>query len=83
MDCHRVRESMFKNQITKDVVVSMKVATRTACERIARWAYRYVQRRERKKLTVLRAFLYFLAVLLVLALIGFVLWSAGIIPVNP
>ena len=38
---------------------------------------------ERKKLTALRAFLYFLAVLLVLALIGFVLWSTGTIPANP
>jgi hypothetical protein len=38
---------------------------------------------ERKKLTALRAFLYFLAILLVLALIGFVLWSTGTIPANP
>jgi hypothetical protein len=38
---------------------------------------------ERKKLTALRAFLYFLAILLVLALIGFVLWSTGMIPANP
>jgi len=38
---------------------------------------------ERKKLTALRAFLYFLAILLALALIGFVLWSTGTIPANP
>ena len=44
--------SGIENQITKDVVVSMKVATRPACERIARWAFDYVGRRERKKVTV-------------------------------
>jgi hypothetical protein len=38
---------------------------------------------EHKRLTALRAFLYFLAILLVLALIGFVLWNTGAIPSNP
>ena len=44
--------SGIENQITKDVVVSMKVATRPACERIARWAFDYVRRRARKQVTV-------------------------------
>jgi hypothetical protein len=38
---------------------------------------------ERKKLTGLRMFLYFLAVLVVLALIGYVLWGSGETPANP
>jgi hypothetical protein len=38
---------------------------------------------ERKKLTALRAFLYFLAVLLVLAAIGYILWGTGEMPANP
>ena len=44
--------SGIENQITDDVVVSMKVATRVACRRIARWAFRYAARRGRKKITV-------------------------------
>jgi isocitrate dehydrogenase (NAD+) len=44
--------SGIENQITRDVVVSMKVATRPACERIARWAFEYAKRRGRKKVTV-------------------------------
>jgi isocitrate dehydrogenase (NAD+) len=44
--------SGIENQITEDVVISMKVATRPACERISRWAFRYVERRGRKKVTV-------------------------------
>lgn len=44
--------SGIENQITEDVVVSMKVATRPACERISRWAYNYAERRGRKKVTV-------------------------------
>ncbi len=44
--------SGIENQITDDVVVSMKVATRPACDRIARWAYQYAERRGRKKVTV-------------------------------
>jgi isocitrate dehydrogenase (NAD+) len=44
--------SGIENQITEDVVVSMKVATRAACERVSRWAFQYAQRRGRKKVTV-------------------------------
>lgn len=44
--------SGIENQITEDVVISMKVATRPACERIARFAFRYVERRGRQKVTV-------------------------------
>lgn len=42
-----------ENQITDGVVVSMKVATRTACRRIAEWAFAYAARRGRKKVTLL------------------------------
>ena len=45
--------SGLENQITEDVVVSLKVATRPACQRIARWAFDYAQKRGRKKVTVL------------------------------
>ena len=38
---------------------------------------------ERKKLTGLRVFLYFLAALVVLALIAYVLWGSGTTPDNP
>ncbi len=44
--------SGVENQVTDDVVMSMKVATKTACERIARWAFRYATRRQRRKITV-------------------------------
>lgn len=44
--------SGIENQITEDVVVSMKVATRPACERISRWAFQYAERRGRKKVSV-------------------------------
>ncbi|MEW4528027.1 isocitrate/isopropylmalate family dehydrogenase [Maioricimonas sp. JC845] len=44
--------SGVENQVTDDVVMSMKVATETACTRIARWAFRYATRRDRKKITV-------------------------------
>ncbi|HID23316.1 MAG TPA: NAD-dependent isocitrate dehydrogenase [Planctomycetaceae bacterium] len=44
--------SGVENQVTDDVVMSMKVATKTACERIARWAFRFATRRRRKKITV-------------------------------
>ncbi len=43
--------SGIENQITDDVVVSMKVATRDSCERIARWAFRYAVHRGRNKVT--------------------------------
>lgn len=44
--------SGIENVIAKDVVVSMKVATRSACERIARWTYRYATHRKLPKVTV-------------------------------
>ncbi|MBO11898.1 MAG: isocitrate dehydrogenase [Planctomycetaceae bacterium] len=44
--------SGVENQVTPDVVMSMKVATETACERIARWGFRFATRRDRKKITV-------------------------------
>ncbi len=44
--------SGVENQVTDDVVMSMKVATQTACLRIARWAFRYAVERGRKKVTV-------------------------------
>ena len=44
--------SGIENQITDGVVVSMKVATRVACQRISRWAFRYATHRRRQKITV-------------------------------
>jgi isocitrate dehydrogenase (NAD+) len=44
--------SGVENQVTDDVVMSMKVATRTACHRIAHWAFRFATRRRRRKITV-------------------------------
>ena len=44
--------SGIENQITDDAVMSMKVATQTACMRIAHWAFRFATRRRRKKITV-------------------------------
>ncbi len=44
--------SGIENQITDDAVMSMKVATRTACNRIAHWAFRFATRRRRRKITV-------------------------------
>ena len=44
--------SGVENQVTDDAVMSMKVATQSACLRIARWAFRFATRRERKKITV-------------------------------
>lgn len=44
--------SGIENEITEDTVVSMKVATRPACERISKWAFNYAVSRERKKVTV-------------------------------
>ena len=44
--------SGIENQITDDAVMSMKVATHTACERIAHWAFRFATRRRRHKITV-------------------------------
>ncbi|MGH7789751.1 MAG: isocitrate/isopropylmalate dehydrogenase family protein [Candidatus Binatia bacterium] len=44
--------SGVENQVTDDVVMSMKVATQTACARIAHWSFRFATRRRRKKITV-------------------------------
>jgi isocitrate dehydrogenase (NAD+) len=44
--------SGVENQVTSDVVMSMKVATQSACHRIAHWAFRYATQRKRKKITV-------------------------------
>jgi isocitrate dehydrogenase (NAD+) len=41
-----------ENQVTDDVVISMKVATQTACARIAHWAFRFATRRRRRKITI-------------------------------
>ena len=45
--------SGIENVITEDAVVSLKVATRPACVRIAEWAFEYAVARQRKKVTVL------------------------------
>lgn len=44
--------SGIENLITDGVVVSMKVATRAACHRIAHWTFRYATHRRRKKISV-------------------------------
>jgi isocitrate dehydrogenase (NAD+) len=44
--------SGVENQVTDDVVMSMKVATQTACRRIAHWAFRYATQRRRRRITV-------------------------------
>lgn len=44
--------SGIENLITDGVVVSMKVATRGACHRIAHWAFRHATHRRRHKITV-------------------------------
>jgi isocitrate dehydrogenase (NAD+) len=44
--------SGIENLITEGVVVSMKVATRTACHRIAHWTFRYATHRRREKISV-------------------------------
>lgn len=44
--------SGVENRVTDDVVMSMKVATQTACSRIAHWAFRFATQRRRKKVTV-------------------------------
>jgi isocitrate dehydrogenase (NAD+) len=45
--------SGVENTIAEDVVVSMKVATRRACHRIALWTFRYATQRQRAKVSVL------------------------------
>ncbi len=44
--------SGLENEITKGVVQSLKIATRAACERIARFAFNYARERERHRVTV-------------------------------
>ncbi|MCA9265589.1 MAG: isocitrate/isopropylmalate dehydrogenase family protein [Planctomycetales bacterium] len=44
--------SGVENQVTDDVVMSMKVATHTACLRMAKWAFRFATQRQRRKITV-------------------------------
>ncbi|HEY8516489.1 MAG TPA: isocitrate/isopropylmalate family dehydrogenase [Candidatus Binatia bacterium] len=44
--------SGVENEVTPGVVTSLKVATEAACRRIARYAFEYARRRERKKVTV-------------------------------
>lgn len=44
--------SGIENLITDGVVVSMKVATRAACHRIAHWTFRHATHRRRKKISV-------------------------------
>ncbi len=46
--------SGVENQITDDAVMSMKVATHSACQRIARWAFRHATQRRRRKIPVRR-----------------------------
>lgn len=43
--------SGIENVITPGVVVSMKVATRIACQRISHWTFRYANSRKRKKVS--------------------------------
>ena len=44
--------SGVENVVSPGVVMSMKVATEKACERIAKWSFEYARRRNRKKITV-------------------------------
>src|SRR5215212_7044224 len=44
--------SGIENEVVPGVVTSMKVASEAACIRIARYAFRYANRRRRKKITV-------------------------------
>ncbi len=44
--------SGVENQVTDDVVMSMKVATKSASLRIAHWAFRFATRRQRRRITV-------------------------------
>jgi len=44
--------SGIENEVAPGVVMSMKVATEKACDRIARYAFRYANRRQRKKVSV-------------------------------
>lgn len=44
--------SGIENVVTDGVIVSMKVATRRACDRISRWAFEYAKKRGRTRVTV-------------------------------
>ncbi|TVQ59223.1 MAG: isocitrate/isopropylmalate dehydrogenase family protein [Phycisphaerales bacterium] len=44
--------SGIENVVTEGVIVSMKVATLRACERISRWAFDYAKKRGRTRVTV-------------------------------
>ncbi len=44
--------SGIENEVVPGVVTSLKVASETACTRIARYAFRYATRRHRKQITV-------------------------------
>jgi isocitrate dehydrogenase (NAD+) len=44
--------SGIENEITPGVITSLKVATQVACDRIARYAFRYATKRGRRKITV-------------------------------
>src|SRR5690606_30892938 len=44
--------SGIENLITHGGVVSMKVATRSACHRIAHWPFRYATHRRRRRISV-------------------------------
>ena len=44
--------SGVENVVSPGVVMSMKVATEKACEKIAKWSFEYAVRRDRKKVTV-------------------------------
>ena len=44
--------SGLENEIVPGVVESLKIATRTGCERIARFAFDYARKRHRKRVTV-------------------------------
>lgn len=44
--------SGLENEVVAGVVASLKVATEAACQRIARWAFRFATHRRRKRITV-------------------------------
>lgn len=44
--------SGIENQITPGVIVSMKVATRMACQRVSHWTFRYANARKRNNVSV-------------------------------
>src|SRR5688572_23149831 len=45
--------SGVENEVLPGVVMSMKVASEMACNRIAHWAFRFATRRRRKKITAM------------------------------